>query len=447
MAVHFRESSLLVALLLALAGCTSPAEKAAEYGALAAQADMAGDPAAAKALALRAVQERDDVAEYWLLLGRSHLRLSELGAAHSAYLRAAEIDRANVEALGALAQLTLGAGKLKEADQYADQLLLLNPADLNAVLVKGFVALREQRYQESRSAARRVLERMPEQEAALVLEARSVFEQGKPTEAIQILESSIGKSGASRMKLETLLQFYEKARNPEGLARTHLRMVELDPQDVNARAKAARFMFRTRRSREGLQLIEDHLSGPAAVTLALALEGVSKDLLPAEKLLALGERATPGARVLIASVLLDHGHAREASLLTEGYATGELDASRAIGAAVYAAAQYRLGNRAGAKTLAARLLRFDSTNPRGLELRTVIRRDEGDFSGALADARILVRDYPRRLQYRLLLAEIYELKKEPELAQLTLRAASRDFPEARPEALESWLDLRNAGGG
>ena len=71
-----------------------------------------------------AITERDDVAAYYILLGRIELRAQRLTSAFNAYSMALDLQADNPEILQAIAELGLQTGRVREADDAADRLLL-----------------------------------------------------------------------------------------------------------------------------------------------------------------------------------------------------------------------------------------------------------------------------------------------------------------------------------
>ena len=123
--VYGRLTALALAALFAVAvsGCSDRFSEAAEY-AQTAQAQLdAGNLEDALVNAKDAIRARDDVAAYFVLLGRIEAQLQNLEGAYGAYLRALDLQADNPEILQAIAELGLQVNRLTKAEEAADRIL------------------------------------------------------------------------------------------------------------------------------------------------------------------------------------------------------------------------------------------------------------------------------------------------------------------------------------
>ena len=431
--------------LLLLCACASQEEKAARAGNEALQALEAGDLPRAKLAILEAIGHRDDVAAYWLLLGRTSLAMGEAGAAYNAFMRASELDRSNPEALLGVAQMSLAAGRLDDAWKYADQFLLVVPDEPAAALVKGFVSLRRKDYVDAMERAEAVLARRPADEPAMVLKAQILHQSGRSGEAVRLLEEKMAAGPPSRAMLDSLIEIHEKTGNAAGVKSGFERLVALEAADSDSRVAYARFILRQGQAREGLAYVRPLLSSSEAVQFAKTVGAGDGAGLKGADIEALAGEAVPEARVTLAAVALDLGFAEEAARIIAPFGNGEVSSATATPLAIHAAAQYQLGRKPAAAKLAGAILEFDPTNRRALGVRASLAIERGDLAAALRDAQLLVRDYPRDLRNRLLLARVYEARGDATLAGLTYRQAYGDFPASKVARVTYANFLRQSG--
>lgn len=436
---------MFLAPLLALAACASPEQKAAAAAARGVQALQANDPQAARTALLEAVRQRDDVAEYWLLLARTNMSLKEYGAAHAAYSRALELSRSSLEALQGLGQISLGAGRLDEALQYADQMLLIEPEHAAAALLQGFVHLKKKNYSEARDRADAVLARFPSEEAAIILKASAMFASGSQQEAAALLEQELRISGPTRPKLNALQEFYQQSGSAPGLKRTLHRIVQLEPNSKDAHEQYARFLFSNGFTREGVRFIAPLLRLPHAGELVETLRLAKQTDVAGATLVELARASSPAAAVEIAGVAVDHGYSNDAARILKPLVEPVSKARNPTAIALYGSAQEGMGNTSEATRLAELALEQDPTNPRGVRLRASLALKKGDYDQALADAQLLVRDYPRSLENRQMLAKVYEVKGDTVLAGLVYRQAFNDFPGSSAARSAYATHLRTTG--
>lgn len=417
-------------MLLALASCSSPQERAAEAAARAAQEAAAGNYQRARLDLLEAVRHRDDVVDYWLALAEVDLRLTDIPGAYDAYLRVHELDRNNIDALQSLGEIALGIGRVKDAEEYADALLAIDPENLRGGLVKGYVALRQKRYAEASRAADRILASFPLEDAPLVLKARAQFESGERDAAVALIERSIPVRGPSRLKLDTLIEQYGKTGDREALERTYVRYMAMEPDNVRIKLTYATLLYQHGKRAGAENLLLPLLASPeqaeAAATVMIDYGGASPSA-------ALLENAAFGGSmeslVAVARVGLEKGYYDSVLRLLQPYASGPMTNGAAPAAALYAAALHGAGRAGEALQLAEQVLAFDESNPRALRIRALESLRGGDLDDALTNARIIVRDQPKSAADRLLLAQVYIARKDVRLAETTYREAYNDFPE------------------
>ncbi|RZM07529.1 MAG: hypothetical protein EOP67_73130, partial [Sphingomonas sp.] len=139
-----------IALLLAVNGCASKQERAANAMNEGVQLAAAGQYAAAAVKFNLAVSLRDDIPALWIARARNQVQLKDYGGAFSSYRNALDQDRTNREALDAVSQLALATNDLDLAKDYATQILALDPNDINAQLVSGTISYRRGRLDEAK---------------------------------------------------------------------------------------------------------------------------------------------------------------------------------------------------------------------------------------------------------------------------------------------------------
>ncbi len=233
----FRSLVAVVALgaALLLSACESRDHRAAEASARFAQAFAAGDYPAARIAISEALAARDDVARYWIDLGRTEAALNQYEQAFAAYQRALELEPNNLEALQNMAEMQVLQRDFRRAERTAAQIMRISPGDPRALLVSGYIALARGQGEAALATAERVLARYPGDESGLLLKARALAQLQRGPEAIQLLENSLRVTGSTRPKLDALREFYTAANDWPGLARSFERLLELAPADASLR--------------------------------------------------------------------------------------------------------------------------------------------------------------------------------------------------------------------
>ncbi|HMI41235.1 MAG TPA: tetratricopeptide repeat protein, partial [Sphingomicrobium sp.] len=112
-----------------VAGCSTDASRAQSAYDDYMVAASAGDLVAARDALLKLVAVDEDVAEYWVDLGKVQAALGSYSDAYYAFARALELDRSDQDVIRMLTQIALRSGNIDLANEYARQLELLVPND------------------------------------------------------------------------------------------------------------------------------------------------------------------------------------------------------------------------------------------------------------------------------------------------------------------------------
>lgn len=351
-------SKLAVALLIVatLSACTNKIEQAADHAANAQRALDAGQVEDARLAIGRALQQRDDYPEYFLIQGRIEMRATRPERAYSAYANALALDPANQEALQAIASLGLQTGHVNEAEQAANNLLTIDPQQPTALSVKGLLALSKGRFDAAQEYADRMLATSPGNEASAALKARALFMSGKQAEGIAIVEQALSRSGRTAGLVKLRLEM-GRAQSDAAVMLDLFGWIKQNGQwdTVNA-ADKANLLYKIGKSGEARASIEAALlsrstNGAAARDL-MAIWTEHDPGAPAPESLARFIAVPVEVRLEIARYLIDSHRASDALELLN-------DLQRPIARALKARALSGLGKTRQADLTATEILRDD----------------------------------------------------------------------------------------
>jgi tetratricopeptide (TPR) repeat protein len=431
----WRGISLPVAVALSLAGCAPAEERAANAAAQYELAMASGDFAAARNAMLAAVQAKDDVADYWIALGRAQVALQQYADAYYAYSRAVELDRTNVEALQTLSEIALASGRVNEAAQYADQVDLLQPGSLGALTTRGFIALRQRNFDEAIRKADAVLAKAPLDPNCTILKARALQGRGDDRAATSLLEAHLQTRGEDEPVLQALLLIHRQNEDVNGIVKVGARLLQLKPEDPKLQFEHMRDLYRAgatssarpialelARSPEGGRYLADILS------LWLSHEKRGTSLSDVEEL---ASSAPLSSKVLYARFYLEASEPRQAKALLNGSVDLPASSANANGLAVLGRALTLTGEEAAGLQMLNAVLEFDSANAFALRGRADLLMSKERYKDALADVSRLVAENPSSAQDRLRLAECYTGLGNLNLAEKTYWSAFQDLPGDR----------------
>ena len=429
-----RVRAIIIFFALVTGACGSQEQRADAMATEARQAFASGDYSRARITIWNAISLRDDDAGYWIQLGRIDLALKDYGAAYAAYQRALELDRQNLEVFQTLAQLALVGKAYDQAEEYAEQAALLNPTDPSARLVTGYIALKKNDYDEALRLADEVLTTLPGNERAIDLKTKALVGKGDRAGAGRLIDQSIHAGGPTATKLTSLIEFCEAVVDGACLERAQAQLVRLQPRNWSAHLDYAKTLLRNDRRDQAVQQVAETLrlapSEPRfPEQLVETLRTPTKARLRPQDLSSLAALASPAGRIAIAAVAIQQDDPNTAVSLTRAYAEAAVSNGTADAIAIFAQARYRLGDANTARGLADKILAFDKTHARALELRSELALREKDYVLALQDAQLLVKERPDLASARSLLARAYLGSGKRGLALLTYRKAYRDFPD------------------
>lgn len=417
-----RSSILLLPTLLAclLTACDNRQEKAqnayAEYQA----ALVSGDLKAARQALGELVNADDSNADYWVELGKVHMQLSDYGAAYSAFQRAHELNRGNVEVLAIMTQLALRSGNLPIAEENAKQLELVAPSNPAVPLTKGYLALRRADLDEAEKQAALFTSLAPYDSSGKILQARILVSRSRPDEAISLLRDQLRLQPSDTYSMRALANLLELKEQWAEAAATLASYLKLEAKDQNARARLVEFQLRSGDVAGAEKATMDGLeSGDVDALLAPWLATGKQDSI-ADRLFAWAQSAHPGRRIAVARFLTSTSQPARALPLLTREATLPVQPGNTVPNAIYASALAKTGQEAeGLKRLNA-VLDIDGSVREALAARALLRSKTGAHEQAIEDAQKLVAADQTSAQSRLLLARIYAAAGDREGARRTL---------------------------
>ncbi|MES2782404.1 MAG: tetratricopeptide repeat protein, partial [Pseudomonadota bacterium] len=235
----------------------------------AAQAELLLDQnrfAEARKSIAKSIAARDDIAEYHLLRGRIEYLAESFDSAFMAYSEALALSPSNPEALQAVSQIGLRIGRFAESLEATDKLLVLNPNQTDALLIRGLHALIKRNYPAATKSADEILAIDRLNEGGVVLKARASFLAGNPEEAARILDSFESSRPNTQAISLTRLEIYRALRNPQEMTKQYAALSQLSADDLALRLDQANFLFKTGGSDKAMSLVSSVLADKAATS-------------------------------------------------------------------------------------------------------------------------------------------------------------------------------------
>jgi tetratricopeptide (TPR) repeat protein len=436
--MHLPSHSILRAVAwlsaaVAVAACSSSDSRAraalGEYQAATAANDL---PAARKAL-LELVLAKDDVADYWMELGKVQAAMGSYNDAYYAFNRAYELNRSDPGLVRTLTELALRAGDLTQAQARAEELDILSPGDPWVKLVKGWAAYSELHFDEALAISDSMLATSPFDPSATMLKARCLFSMHRENDAIDLLNKQIQAQPSDAGNMALLAKIYERDDNWSKVAELTQRIVALNPADQENSLLLIEAAFRSNQAELGRKASFRLLQPAADVATVVKVLNLWTEYWPSPQRISDARRLAAGAsgldqRLTYAQFLSSSGDPADAIRLATPAATLPVKAESAEANAVVADALSRSGNAAAAKARFDAILAFDPGNATALRGRAELALRTGNAPAAVLDAQKLVTVLPNSADCRLLLARAFLAAGNQPWMERTLWSAFQDIP-------------------
>ena len=420
------------ALSLVLSGCNS-AESRANAALGDYQAAMAaGDLRSARRALQRLVAAQDDNPTYWENLGKVQLQLQSYPDAYYAFTRAYELDRANTDVLGTMAQLALLSGNVDMAEEHARKLELLAPDHPAVKLAYAYVALRRQDLDEADRQSDRLLEAYPYDPSAKLLKARILLTRGKKDEAVALLEGQVKAKPDDIGSLKALVAIQQRNADWPAVVKAASRVLEVNPKDREAGLAAIDAAFRAnditaaKRASEPFLTPQSSSEDVGSVLRIWEIRWKSPDAIAEARRLA--RSASLDQQLAYATYFNGAGSPDDAAALVGK--SPRLPVNRGNMSANSVIAEYLAltGHQEQAKQLFDAILALEPDHVGALRGRINLEIRTHRTKAAIIDAQRLVSVTPQTTRDRLLLAEVYAAAGDGRQFDRTLWNAFHELP-------------------
>jgi predicted Zn-dependent protease len=426
--------SLLAAamLVLSLSACDRNARQAQQAFNAYQSASASGDLTGTRDALLKLVAVDEDVADYWMELGKVQLALGAYPDAYYALTRALELNRSSPDLLRVLAQLSLRSDRLDLAEDYARQLDLLAPGDPAVHLTRAIVALQQSNLEEATKQADAILKSNPSDSDARLIQSQVLQRSGKGDEAIALLEGQIKVRPQDAPSHRALAALYEEKGETAKVAEQRRKVWELRPTVTEDGIAAIEASFRAGDAAwardASVKLLR---AGPTPSRIRRILDVWIDHWPSAERLnLArqLAEGASPEQKLEYASFLNRAGAPQSAADIVAPLVGDGPSKSTVQLAGVYAEALVGMGRLNDARRWIDEVLDIDQENVDAIRAAVLLDLKRGDSALAVDKAQRLVTLSAGSANDRLLLARSYQANRDAREAERVLWQAFHDIP-------------------
>lgn len=416
---------IFVALMLVLAGCSSPTEKANRFYEKGAALLEQGDLVKARIEFQNALQIKSDMTSAWYGLAQIAEREGDWEKLFRLLNKVVEQNPKHLQARLKLGRLLLAAGELDKALAASDATMALAKDDASVLALRAAVLYKLDDKPAAVKQANAALERDAANIDALAVLASERLAAGDANMAIEYLDRGLKvneknialqlikvqalESLANLDSAETvfrkliafypdiralrhiLAQFYLSHGRKDAAEAEYRAVMAENPADVEARLDLVRFVNAVKGPKAATQELETLIAGdPDNSELKFALAGLHQS-----------QKNSAAAEAIFRHII--------------GKAGKDGEVIRAKG--LLAASLLTGGDRKAAQKLVDEVLKEDQRNEQGLLLKAGMAIDDRKLEQAISDLRTILRDVPDSSRALLLLARAHELSGSPELAQ------------------------------
>lgn len=450
--MHMKKLALVI-LLASLAACGGAEDRKAAYMEKGQALYDAGDYDKAR-LEFKNVLQIDpkDIPSRYML-AQTLEKLQDWRGAAGHYLGIIEADPTHREALARMGQIYLLGRNTEEAKKLADKLLKLDPKDPDGLTLEAGIKALNKDIDGALADVEAALQAKPGHVNASALAASLYLQTNKPDESIATLKAALDKDPKNTTVQALLARVYTQVGKKDEAEKLFRDIVAAEPEVLGHRLRLAQFLAEQKKNDEAeavLAKAAEEIKEPPkdANTAKLSLVEFQAKTVSGDK--AIGtlkgmvdkdpknfELRTALAKLYEAANKPEEAKATYQAIIDD---EPEPNSPQALSAKTRKAmVMAKTGDKAGAGTLVAEVLKENPRDQDALVLRGSLALDAGDPGAAIADYRSALKDSPNNPDISRLLARAHQANKEPQLAIDTLLKAA----EANPAALQLRGDLAN----
>lgn len=431
----------VVVLVLSLLACGGPEEKKARFYTKAKELYEKGDYVKARLEVKNAIQIDPKYADGYHLLGLIDLKDGNLKGAFGAFSKAAELNPELSAAHVEIGKLLLATGAPDKALEKAQAVLVREPANHDALMLKGSIYMAQKKPREAAAIFAELLQKGEKKPETYLLLAIAYSQSENAALAEKTLADGIAAHPGYAPLHLGLAQLYRGLKQPDKVKAELQKVIQLEPDKAIHKFNLANFLWEEGRQAAAIDLIADTVAADAAnegtCEMAARFYITRNQLYEAAKILDKGVEKIPASfklRILLAEVFMNQGNPARAIDTLEKCLTlskdpgdpGIVQAKTAL-----ARVHLRLRQAARAETYANQVLEANPKSVEGHLAKGDIFMIKGEGRNAVAEFRTVVGEQPQFIAGYIRLASAHVLDRDFELALQTLQNGLKQDPRSK----------------
>jgi cellulose synthase operon protein C len=421
----------LLLIALAVAGCSSKAERAQSYYQKGMQYLQQHDNQKAEIEFKNAVKLQEDLLPAWRGLAQIDEAAHQWQALAAALRKIVELDTKDLDAKLKLARLMLTGGAADQALKLANE--MNDPGNAQVLALKAAIAYKLKDTGSAVRDAQAALKIDPTNLDAMMVLAADRLANSDASGALRIIDND-PRDHSKDLAVQVLkIRAYEQLGDAAKVETLLKQLIELHPEENGFRKQLVKFYVAQHRDSDAEKELRAVAKGEpnntdAELDVVRFLAAVKGPAPARQELLA---RIGAGGDVFpyqLALAEFDYANNRveDSTKLLESLANNKADPEHALTAKVKLAERaVARKDIAAADALVSDILSKDRRNIGALKLRALIHVNRNELEPAISDLREALNDSPRSTELMLLLASVYERIGSIELAEKEFADASR----------------------
>ena len=288
-----RRALLACAFALAVAACSSPEQREAEYVERGLALLEEGDVSRAAVNLRNALRINPRNAQALYAMGRINEQQERYPQAYNAYLAAADADPTLIEAHNAYAVLALTGNQLEIVEDAIEKIAAVDPGHPDGLALEAAVALRKPDVDAAEAAARRALEAAPGHVNATSALAGVYNARGERNRAVELLDAHFAAHGPNVPLALLQIQLFAAANDLAGVEGGFRQLIDFAPDNADFRIALSNFYRSQERNVDAESVLRtavdalgnDSTTTAALVQLVYGTSGLDAAIAEADRLL------------------------------------------------------------------------------------------------------------------------------------------------------------------
>ncbi len=250
-------SCFLLSLCLVLSGCETEEEAAEGHLERGIELLEKGDFAAAQLELKSAKKGNKSTADTYFYLALLDEKAKHYLAMQDNLKKTIKLEPGHQQARVKLGKLELLMGEVDTANEHADFLLTKNPQDIEALVLKSSILLKQSKQGEAIAVIDQIIALDPGNVDGLTLRAMILLQQKQPIEALALIDKAIEVDHKNISLHVFKIKIHGQQKDVDAVINDYLMLIQLFPEKDNFKITLAKIYTQSKKLEEAEKLLQD----------------------------------------------------------------------------------------------------------------------------------------------------------------------------------------------